>query len=63
MEASNAAGIREGILPADTTFTTKDNRKSITFHDKVTWFLVYTKDFWQNCVMFEPTVSTNTIQV
>jgi len=26
VDASNAAGIREGILPAETTFTTKDNR-------------------------------------
>ena len=25
--ASNPAGIREGIEPAETTFTTKDNRK------------------------------------
>ena len=28
VDASNAAGIREEIQPAETTFTTKDNRKS-----------------------------------
>ena len=31
VDASNAAGIREGIEPAETTFTTKDNRKSSIF--------------------------------
>lgn len=29
VDASNAAGIREGIEPAEITFTTKDNRKYI----------------------------------
>ena len=29
VDASNAAGIREGIEPAEVTFTTKDNREYI----------------------------------